>query len=121
MLSSSTCEYDAASQSFRDLRGAFMRMHYLIYAQYIERIEAGLKSNPRCFLKFVSLKRNSSGFPSAMFLTNIFGEYYQGVYVRDDSQEDFVVDNGVEDSSTVSLIQLEKETVKKINQWHDNP
>jgi hypothetical protein len=29
--------------------------------------------------------------------------------VRDDSQEDFVVDDGVEDSSTVSLIQLEEE------------
>jgi hypothetical protein len=122
MLSSSTCEYDAASQRFCDLRGAFMKMHCLIYVQYIERIEAGLKSNPRCFLKFVNLKRNSSGFPSAMFLggdctrntqkiTNLFGEYYQGVYVRDDSQEDFVVDDGVEDSSTVSLIQLEKETV----------
>jgi hypothetical protein len=37
-------EYDAASQRFRDLRGAFKGMHRLQYAQYIERIEAGFKS-----------------------------------------------------------------------------
>jgi hypothetical protein len=41
------------------------------------------------------------------------GEYFQGVYVRDNSQKDFVVDGGVEDSSTVSLIQLEEETVER--------
>jgi hypothetical protein len=46
------CEYDAASQRFRDLRGAFKGMHRLNYAQYIERFEADLKSNPRCFFKF---------------------------------------------------------------------
>jgi hypothetical protein len=40
-------------------------------------------------------------------------EYFQDVYVRDDSQEDFVVDNGGEDSFTVSLIQLEEETVEQ--------
>jgi hypothetical protein len=33
--------------------------------------------------------------------------------VRDDSQEDFVVDDGVEDFSTVLLIQLEEETVEQ--------
>jgi hypothetical protein len=38
----------------------------------------------------------------------LFSEYFQSVYVRDNSQEDFVVDGGVEDSSTVSLIQLEE-------------
>jgi hypothetical protein len=50
-----------------------------------------------------------------MFLgANLFGEYFQIVYVRDYSQEYFVVDDdGVEDSSTVSLIQLEKETVEQ--------
>jgi hypothetical protein len=32
--------------------------------------------------------------------------------VRNSSEEDFVVDEGVEDSSTVSLIQLEEETVE---------
>jgi hypothetical protein len=33
--------------------------------------------------------------------------------VRDDLQEDFVVDHSVEDFSIVSLIQLEKETVEQ--------
>jgi hypothetical protein len=51
-------EYDAASQRFRDLSGVFKGMHRLKYSQYIERIEAGLKSNPRSFFKFANLKRN---------------------------------------------------------------
>jgi hypothetical protein len=108
----------------RDLRGAFKGMHRLKYAQYIERVEAGLKSNPRCFFKFANLKRNTSGYPFAMFLggacernaqemADLFGEYFQGVYVRDSSQEDFVVNDGVEDYSTVSPIQLEEETVEQ--------
>jgi hypothetical protein len=108
---------------FKKVRGAFKGMHRLKYAQYIERIEAGLKSNPRSFFKFANLKRNSSGYPFAMFLgdtcvrnaqeiSNLFGKYFQGVYVRDDSQEDFVVDDGVENYSTVLLIQLEEETVE---------
>jgi hypothetical protein len=56
------CEYDAASQRFRDLRGAFKGMHGLKYVQYIDRVEAGLKSHTRCFFKFkfANLKRNSS-------------------------------------------------------------
>jgi hypothetical protein len=33
--------------------------------------------------------------------------------VRKNSQEDFVVKEGVDDSSTVLLIQLEKETVER--------
>jgi hypothetical protein len=103
-------EYDAASQRFCDLIGAFKGMHRLKYAQYFERIEVGLKSNPRGFFKFTNLKRNSSGYPSrnAQEIANLFGEYFQGVYVMDDSWEDFVVDDGVENSSTVSLIQLEE-------------
>jgi hypothetical protein len=118
------CKNDAASQTFRGLRVAFKGMHRLKYAQYIERVEAGLKSNPRCFFKFANLNRNSSGYPSAMFLgdacarntqeiADLFGKYFQGVYVRDNSQENFVVDGGVEDSSTVSLIQLKEETVEQ--------
>jgi uncharacterized protein YigE (DUF2233 family) len=62
----------------------------LKYAQYIERVEAGLKSNPREFFNFSNLKRNSSGCPSAMFLSDtcahyaqenadLFGKYFQGV------------------------------------------
>jgi hypothetical protein len=68
MIELQQCEYDAASQRFRDLRVAFKEMYRLKYAQYVERVEAGLKSNTRCFFRFAILKRNSSGYPSAMFL-----------------------------------------------------
>jgi hypothetical protein len=46
------CEDNAASQRFRDLRGAFRGMNRLKYAQYIERVETRIKSNPCCFFKF---------------------------------------------------------------------
>jgi hypothetical protein len=105
-------EYDAASQRFLDLKGAFKGMHRLKYAQYIERVETGRKSNPCYFFKLVNLKQNSSVYPSAMLLggacvrnaqeiADLFGEYFLGAYVRDSSQEDFVMDDGVEDCSTV--------------------
>jgi hypothetical protein len=50
---------------------------------------------------------------NAQEITDLFGEYFQDVYVRDSSQKDFVVDAGVEDFSAVSLIQLEKETMEQ--------
>jgi hypothetical protein len=50
---------------------------------------------------------------NAQEIADLVGEYFQGVYVRDNSQEDFVVDGGVEDYSTVLLIQLEEETVER--------
>jgi hypothetical protein len=50
---------------------------------------------------------------NAQEITDLFGDYFQDVYVRDSSQEDFGVDAGVEDFSAVSLIQLEKETVEQ--------
>jgi hypothetical protein len=37
-------------------------------------------------------------------IADLLGEYFQGVYVRDNSHEDFVVDGGVEDSSTALLL-----------------
>jgi hypothetical protein len=48
MIEMQQYEYDAASQIFRDLGGAFKGTYCLKYAQYIQRIEASLKSNPRC-------------------------------------------------------------------------
>jgi hypothetical protein len=50
---------------------------------------------------------------NAQDIADLFGEYFQGVYVRDDSQNNCIVDDGVEDSFTVSLIQLEEETVEQ--------
>jgi hypothetical protein len=43
---------------------------------------------------------------NAQETANLFGEYFQGVYVRDDLQEDFVVD-----SSIVLRIQLEEQGI----------
>jgi hypothetical protein len=82
------------------MRGAFKVMHHLKYAQYIERVETGLKSNPSCFFKFANLKLAVSGYPSAMFLVgacaryaqqiaDLFDEYFQCVYVRDQFAEGF--------------------------------
>jgi hypothetical protein len=51
--------------------------------------------------------------PNAKEIADLFGEYYQCVYVRVSSQENFVVDDGVEDFSTVLLILLEEETVEQ--------
>jgi hypothetical protein len=62
----------------------------------LKKIEAGLKNNFRCLFKFANLKQNSNVYPSAMFLgdtctcnakeiANLFGEYFQDVFVRDDS------------------------------------
>jgi hypothetical protein len=41
---------------------------------------------------------------SAEEIADLFGDNFQGVYVRDSSQEDFVV----EDSSTVSMFSLKR-------------
>jgi hypothetical protein len=55
------CENDAALERFRDLKRAFKGMYRIKYVQYIRRVEAGLKSNPRCFFKFANLNQNSNG------------------------------------------------------------
>jgi hypothetical protein len=50
--------------------------------------------------------------PNAQEIVHLFGKNLQGVYVRDDLNEGFVVDDCVEDSSTVLLIQIEEKTVE---------
>jgi hypothetical protein len=55
LLTYNSGEYDAALQRFRDLRGAFKGIHHLKYAQYIERVEDGLKSID-CFNRYANLK-----------------------------------------------------------------
>jgi hypothetical protein len=65
------------------------------YAQYIVRIEVGLKINPRGFFKYADMKRNATGYLSSMFLgrdfaqhsqsiANLFAGFFLNVYVRDD-------------------------------------
>jgi hypothetical protein len=44
---------DTAFHRFRELRRDFKSLHRLKYAQYIVRIEGGLKNNPRGCFKYV--------------------------------------------------------------------
>jgi hypothetical protein len=53
--------YDTTSSKFRDLRCDFKVLHRLKYQEYIENVESGNKTNPRNFLKFADMKRNSTG------------------------------------------------------------
>jgi hypothetical protein len=64
------CLYDTAFRRFWELRRDFMTLNRLKYAQYIMRIEGGLKNNPRGFFKYADMKRNASGYSSSMFLGN---------------------------------------------------
>jgi hypothetical protein len=93
MSESDQCLYDTALHRFRELRRDFKSLHRLKYATYIVRIESGLKNNPRGFFKYADIKRNASGYPSSMFLgsdcardsqniANLFGVFFQSVYVR---------------------------------------
>jgi hypothetical protein len=64
------------------------------YDLNIEGSESSIKSDPRSFLKFANIKRNSSGYPSSMFfesqsapnpekVVNWFEEFFQSVYVSE--------------------------------------
>jgi hypothetical protein len=95
MSESDQCLYDTAFHRFRELRRDFKGLHRLKYAQYIVRIEGGLKNTPRGFFKYADMKHNASGYPSSMFLgsncaqdsqsiANLFAGFFQSLYVRDD-------------------------------------
>jgi hypothetical protein len=53
---------------------------------------------------FNKIRLNITLARNAQEIADLFLQYFQGVFVEDDS---------VEDSSTVSLIQLEEETVEQ--------
>jgi hypothetical protein len=89
-------QYDTACTRFRDLRCDFKILHRLKYEEYIVKTENNIKTDPRSFFKFTDLKRNSSGYPSTMFLgdqaardlqeiANLFANFFQSVYIRDDA------------------------------------
>jgi hypothetical protein len=93
---------DIAFCCFREFMSEFNCLHRLKYAQYIVRIEGGLKNNPRGFFKYADMKCNADGYPSSMFLgndcaqdtqsiANLFAEFFQSVYVRDDWIPDSVL------------------------------
>jgi hypothetical protein len=95
----------------------------LKYAQYIyiEKVEAGSKSTPRCFFKFANLRRNSSGYPSVMFLGGACAlntgncRFVWRVFPRCICGRQFAgkFRCGRRCTSTVSLIQFEEETVER--------
>jgi hypothetical protein len=58
MSESDQCLYDTAFRRFRELRRDFKSLHRLKYAQYIVRIEGGLKNNPQEFFKYADIKRD---------------------------------------------------------------
>jgi hypothetical protein len=95
MSESDQCLHDTAFRRFWELRRNLKSLHRLKYAQYIMRIEGGLKNNPREFLKYADLKRNAGGYSSSIFLgndyaqdsqsiANLFAGFFQSLYLRDD-------------------------------------
>jgi hypothetical protein len=94
MSKSNQCLYDTVFHRFRELRRNFKGLHRLQCAQYIVRIEGGLKNNPRIFFKYADMKRCASGYPWSIFLgsdcardshsiANLFAGFFQSVYVQD--------------------------------------
>jgi hypothetical protein len=70
MSESDQCLCDMVFRRFQERRRDFKSFYHLKYAQYIVRFEGGLQNNPRGFFKYADMKRNASGYPSAMFLRN---------------------------------------------------
>jgi hypothetical protein len=70
MSESDQCLYDTAFRPFWELMRDFKSLHRLKYAQYIVRIEGGLKKIPRGFFKYAYMKRYASGYASSIFLGN---------------------------------------------------
>jgi hypothetical protein len=113
---SDQCLYDTAFHRFRELMGDFQSLHRLKYAQYIVRIESGLKNNPRGFFMYADMKRNASGYPSSMFLgsncawdshniADLFAGFFQCVYV----QEDWIPDS---DGHKMPSIEVSEDEVE---------
>jgi hypothetical protein len=70
---------DTACHRFCDLKKDFKCLHRVKYAQYIERERSGIKTNPRIFFRFADIKKNSTGYPSAMFVGVECARYSQGI------------------------------------------
>jgi hypothetical protein len=99
-------------------------MHRLKYDQYIKKIESNIKTVPRSFFKFADMKRNTSGYPSTMFLedqtardpqeiANLFANFFQSVYVKDDDPSISMTtpDCADQNQHKVSLIQFTETAV----------
>jgi hypothetical protein len=68
---SNQCLYDTAFHRFAELRCDLKSLHRLKSAQYIVRIESGLKNNPWVFFKYTYMKLNAIGGLSSMFMRRL--------------------------------------------------
>jgi hypothetical protein len=73
--------------------GATLSLHRLQYAQYIMRIEGGLKNKLRGFFKCADMKRNAIFLENdcardSQSIGNLFAGFFQSVYLRDDLIQD---------------------------------
>jgi hypothetical protein len=122
MSESDQCLDDTGFRRFRELRRDFKSLHLLKYAQYIVRIESGLKKIPRRFFKYADMKHNATGYPSSMFfgidcardsqsIANLFAGFFQSVYERDD----WIPDSDLptyDDGHKMSAIEVSEDEVE---------
>jgi hypothetical protein len=62
------------------------------------RIEGGLKNNPRGFFKYADMKRNSSDFPSSMYLVSDCARDSQSIAYLFARQSVYVQEDWIPDS-----------------------
>lgn len=77
--------------AFDVLRKKYTYLNRFLYNNYILEIESNIRSRPDRFWKFVNSNRNSSGYPTTMFLQervcdnlldacNLFADFFESVY-----------------------------------------
>jgi hypothetical protein len=94
-------------------------------------MESGIKTNPWNFFRFADMKRNSTGFPSTMFIgvegapnsqgiADLFASYFQGVFENDVSVENADGYNeGSDDPFVLSSIQPTEVTLMNLEEKKD--
>lgn len=93
----------------------------LAYGRYLHEVQRDLTGNPRNFWKYVGSKKKTRGFPASMYLKdektsdpesicNLFGNFFQSVYVPDVSP---VPPFGVEKIADIRSYRLSEEEVLK--------
>lgn len=79
---------------FSSLNKEFIAKQKLAYESYLHDLQNDLADNPRNFRKYVGSKKKTRGYPASMYLKekkaavpegicDLFGEFFQSVYVED--------------------------------------
>jgi hypothetical protein len=119
-------QYDATCCRFHNLRKDFKYMHRFEYAQYIEWVGTGIKTTPQNIFRITDMIKNSTAYPSTMFLhvefawnsqdiADLFARYFQIVYVNNFLVENAygnVFDEGPDDLCVSSLIHFQEVDVR---------